>query len=145
MVTTDKKTKSGKKQLILKNSFIYTVLVIWALMTLYPFFWVIINSFKDKNQILSNSLSIPIKTFTFDNYINAFTNEYNIFRAYGNSLFVSIIVVVVVLIIAGFASYAMARYEFKGKKLVYGIIIATMMFPIFSIIFPLQQILIKLK
>ena len=52
---------------------------------------------------------------------------------------------VVVLFVAGFASFAMARYNFKGKKIVFGTLIATMMFPIFSIIRPLQKMLFQMN
>ncbi|VEU79829.1 carbohydrate ABC transporter permease [Haploplasma axanthum] len=126
------------------NIITYIVLSIWALITIYPFIWIVINSFKPSADILRNSFNLPFKNFTFSNYITAATGEYNIIRAYGNSLFISIIVVILVLLIAGLASFALARYNFKGKKIVYGFIIACMMFPIFSIIYPLHEILIKL-
>lgn len=127
------------------NILTYSALAIWSITTLFPFLWVVVNSFKPSQDILRNSLSIPIKNFTFSNYVNAFTGEYNIFQAYFNSLFVSISVVIIVLFVAGIGSFALARYNFKGKKIVYGFIIACMMFPIFSIIFPLSELLVKLK
>lgn len=128
-----------------KKTIIYIVLSLWSLLTLYPFVWVILNSFKPSNDIIRDSLSFPIKNFTFDNYIKAFNSDYNIFQSYFNSIFISTCVVIAVLIIAGFASFALARFNFKGKKIVYGFIIACMMFPIFSIIFPLHRILISLN
>lgn len=127
------------------NILTYSALAIWSITTLFPFLWVVVNSFKPSQDILRNSLSIPIKNFTFSNYVNAFTGEYNIFKAYFNSLFVSISVVIIVLFVAGIGSFALARYNFKGKKIVYGFIIACMMFPIFSIIFPLSELLVRLK
>jgi len=48
------------------------------------------------------------------------------------------------LIVAGFGSFALARFNFKGKKIVYGFIIACMMFPIFSTMFPLNKMLVKM-
>ena len=105
-----------RKQINISNTIIYTLLIIWAIITLYPFLWVVINSFKSSQDILRNSLSIPIKNFTFDNYINAFTGRFNIFKAYFNSFIISGSVVVGVLIIAGVGSFALARYDFPGKK-----------------------------
>lgn len=134
-----------RKQINISNTIIYTLLIIWAIITLYPFLWVVINSFKSSQDILRNSLSIPIKNFTFDNYINAFTGRFNIFKAYFNSFIISGSVVVGVLIIAGVGSFALARYDFPGKKIIYGLIIAAMMFPIFSIIQPLAIMLAKLN
>lgn len=132
-----------KKKISISNIIIYVVLSIWALLTIYPFFWVLINSFKPSQDILRNSLNLPLSNFTFVNYKNAFTGEYNIFQAYLNSLIVSFTVVILVLVIAGVGSFALARYNFKGKKIVYGFIIAAMMFPIFSIIYPLAQFISK--
>src|SRR5690554_2548142 len=127
-----------------RKTIIYIILTIWAFLTLYPLYWVIINSFKPSNEIILNSLRFPFASFTFDNYRKAFNSGFNIFKSYYNSLFISITVVVVVLIVAGFGSFALARFNFKGKKIVYGFIIACMMFPIFSTMFPLNKMLVKM-
>lgn len=134
-----------QKKIKVSKIIIYLVLSLWAITTIYPFIWVLINSFKPKNRILVDSFYIPFKDFTLDNYIKAFTGRYNIFKAYGNSLLISVSVVIAVLIIAGMASFILARYEFKGKKVFYGFIIASMMFPIFSIIYPLYSIISRLN
>lgn len=123
---------------------IYSVLSLWSFFTLYPFFWVLINSFKDKNVILVDSFSLPIKTFSLENYNEALFGKYNILRAYMNSFIISGSVVLIVLFVSAFSSFALARYDFKGKKLVYGLIVACMMFPIFSIIFPLQKLIFNM-
>ena len=124
------------------KSIIYIILTGWMITTLYPFFWVLINSFKDKNIIITNSFSLPIASFTLDNYKEALFGRYEIYRAYFNSLIISGTVVVFVLLISIFAAFAMSRYEFKGKKIIYSILIASMMFPIFSTIFPLFRMLV---
>lgn len=128
---------------IISKSIIHIILIIWALGCLYPFIWVLINSFKNKDEILLNSFSLPFNHFTLDNYKSAIFGKYNIFNAYLNSLIVSGSVVIIVLIISTFSSFAMARYNFKGKKLVYSLLVACMMFPIFSTIFPLLKLLVK--
>lgn len=135
--------KSTKK--ILSKITIYLVLIIWAIGCLYPFIWILLNSFKDKEQILANSFTIPIRHFTLDNYKAALFGRYNILIAYLNSFIISFSVVIIVLIIATFSSYALARYNFKGKKVVYSLVIACMMFPIFSTIFPLFKMLVNFK
>lgn len=143
--TKNRKFNKDKITQYIGKGIIYFILGFWAILTIYPFIWVVLNSFKPSSDIIRNSLSLPINNFTFTNYKNAYNSPYNIFRAYSNSLIVSISVVVVVLFIAGFASFAMARYNFKGKKIVFGTIIATMMFPIFSIIKPLQKMLFEMN
>ena len=119
------------------NTFlIYIVLIFWAVTTIYPIFWVISNSFKDKKMIMSDAFSLPLgKLFTTANYTDAFS-KMNILNAYKNSIIISGCVAAVVILLAGMASFALVRYSFKGSKLLYNIVIAAMMFPVFSTIIP---------
>lgn len=116
--------------------FIYLLLTLWSLTTIYPLIWVLQNSFKDRKHILSNSFSLPFgELFTLDNYEKAI-NKFNILAAYRNSLVISCTVCVAVIIIAGMASYALVRYRFKGSSLLNSLVVAAMMFPVFSTIIP---------
>ncbi len=60
----------------------------------------------------------------------------NIFGAYLNSIVISGIVAAVVIIIAGLASFALVRYTFKLRGLLYSLVVAGMMFPVFATIIP---------
>ncbi|MGX8711943.1 MAG: carbohydrate ABC transporter permease [bacterium] len=120
---------------------IYLVLSFWAVTTIYPFLWVIMNSFKVKGLIRSDSFSVPMgDSFTFDNYKTAFSRV-DIFGAYKNSLIISVAVTVVVVLLAGFAAYGMARYQFRGRNALHSLIIASMMFPVFSTIIPVFRMM----
>lgn len=131
-----KKPKKSYKKISISKIFIYIILSLWAITTIYPFFWVIINSFRVKGEIRSDSFTIPTgASFTFDNYITAF-DSIDLGTAYFNSLFISISVTVAVIFIAGLAAFGMARYNFKGKKFVQSMIVASMMFPVFATIIP---------
>jgi raffinose/stachyose/melibiose transport system permease protein len=134
-----KKIKKIKFSSILIN----TILLIWSIGTIYPFIWVTLNSFKPSNDVITDSFSLPFKNFTLENYKNIINGTYSIFRSFFNSIIISVTVVIVVLIIAGLAAFALARYNFKGKKIVFGFVVACMMFPIFSIIYPLYTLLVK--
>ena len=102
-----KSTYIKKSSFKLSTSLIYLALSIWAVTTIYPIIWVVLNSFKNKKQILSNSFALPIgDLFTLDNYILAF-QKVDIFGAYRNSLIISITVAVVVILLAGLASYVL--------------------------------------
>lgn len=115
----------------------YLVLCLWALTTIYPFVWVILNSFREKGLIRKDSFSIPTADngFTLDNYRKAM-DRFDFKNAYFNSLFVSITVTVVVVILAGLAAYGLVRYRFWGRNFLYSLIMAGMMFPVFSTIIP---------
>ena len=118
----------------------YVVLSLWALTTIYPFIWVILNSFRQKGLIMSDSFSLPLgEAFTWDNYLTAFERA-DFKNAYLNSFVISGTVTVVVVILAGLAAYGMVRYQFKGKGLLYSLIMAGMMFPVFSTIIPVFRL-----
>ena len=115
---------------------VYLILIFWALTTIYPILWVILNSFKDKKRIIANSFALPIgDLFSMDNYKTAF-DRLNIFTAYKNSIIVSCCVALVVILLAGMASYALVRYNLKTKKLLNTLVVAAMMFPVFATIIP---------
>lgn len=128
-----------QKKVSLGQSIILLLLSIWALTTIYPIIWVVLNSFKDRRFILSNSFALPLgEIFTLDNYRLAF-ERVDILSAYKNSLLISTSVAAVVILLAGLAAYVLARYEFRLKKLLYNLVIAGMMFPVFSTIIPVFQ------
>lgn len=115
---------------------VYLILIIWALTTIYPILWVILNSFKDRTKIIANSFALPLgDLFSLENYRTAF-DRLNIFSAYKNSIIVSCCVAVVVILLAGMASYALVRYSFRGKKFLNTMVVAAMMFPVFATIIP---------
>lgn len=115
----------------------YLVLIFWSLTTLYPFVWVILNSFREKGLIRKDSFSIPTinNGFTMGNYSKAM-DRFDFSNAYLNSLIVSIAVTIAVVIIAGLAAYGLVRFKFKLRGVCYSLIMAGMMFPVFSTIIP---------
>ena len=125
------------KKITLAKICTYVVLTVWALTTLYPFVWVILNSFREKGLIRKDSFSIPLpgSGFTLDNYATAM-DRFDFSNAYMNSLLVSVSVTVVVVILAGMAAYGLVRYRFRLRGLCYSVIMAGMMFPVFSTIIP---------
>ncbi|MEN8076142.1 carbohydrate ABC transporter permease [Clostridioides difficile] len=131
----------SKKKFKISKYIIYAILIIWAFTTIFPFIWVIINSFKPSAELLTSSFSLP-KEFTLDNYKNAFDNL-NILRAYGMSFLISGSVTVGVIILSSMMAFALTRYNFKGKWILDAILVASLMFPVFSTIIPVYQMMIK--
>lgn len=132
---------SRGKKISLGSVVIYIVLGFWALTTIYPIFWVIINSFKAKGEILSNSFALPTGAmFTLANYRTAF-ERLSIFSAYRNSMIISTSVATIVIVLAGMASFGLVRYEFKLRKPLNSLVVAGMMFPVFSTIIPVYRML----
>ncbi len=135
-------SKNGKrKKPSIGKMIAYVFLSLWAVTTLYPLVWVVINAFKDRRLILTDSFSIPVGAqATLDNFRLAF-NKLNILGAYKNSLVISCTVMFVVMLLAGVAAFALVRYHFKGKQFLNSLVIAGMMFPAFSTIIPVFRMM----
>ena len=113
------------------------VIVLWCLL---PFYWMVVTSFRDVGYTFDNT---PWFThFTWDNYATALSTQLgnNLPGALLNSLFIGICVTVISLIVGIFASYALARLDFKFKGVVLGVILAASMFPGVALITPLFQL-----
>ncbi len=124
---------------------VYLALIMWALTTIFPLAWSILNSFKDKKAIYNNSFSLPFgELFSLDNYNSIFEN-YNIFSAYRNSFIISGTVAVVVILFSGMAAYILSRYKFPGKAILMALLYAGMMFPIYSTIIPVLRMMTSWK
>lgn len=131
---TSKRQRAG-------HALIYLALSAWALTTIYPFVWVILNSFKEKKYIRSDTFALPLGgMFTLENYRTAF-ERVDIPGAYRTSLLISILVTAAVVLMAGFAAYGMARYQFRGRGVLHALVVASMMFPVFSTIIPVFRLL----
>ncbi|MHB8130342.1 MAG: carbohydrate ABC transporter permease [Mobilitalea sp.] len=128
-----------KKNFKISTLFIYITLSLWAITTIFPFAWIIMNSFKPSREVVNTSFALPIN-FTLQNYTNAFDNL-NILIAYKNSLVISGSVTIGVMILATMMAFAMTRYKFKAKELILSLIMASLMFPVFSTIIPVFKMM----
>lgn len=120
---------------------VYVILIMWAVLTIFPFVWVVVNSFKPSAEVLRSSFSLP-QEFTFMNYENAF-GKLNVLNAYKNSFFISGCVTVGVMVLSALMSFAMTRYQFKGKEIIRSFIVASLMFPAFATIIPVYKMIIQ--
>ena len=106
----------------------YLFLGAMALVVLFPFYWMIISSLKTLDEY---RLSVPTfwpKVVMFSNYANAFTTA-NLGRLFLNTMYVGIVSTILSLVITVLTAFAFARLEFKGKDMLFGALLATMMIP----------------
>ena len=92
----------------------YLCALLCVLIIIFPIYWMIIGSFKTQAEAYSFPPKLFPETLTLDNYINAF-QEYNVVVYLKNSLIVTAFVVVLSVIIAALAAYAMSFFRFKLK------------------------------
>ena len=108
---------------------VYVLLAIWALVVLFPFYWMIISSFKSYGAY--NSEYIPqfiVKHPTFENYVNAFT-AVPLMKYFLNTLIFTIGTTALMLVVIVPAAFAFARMTFRGKNIVFTLFLALMMIP----------------
>ena len=121
--------KSAKRRRRAFNVFIYVMLALWAVMVLFPFYWMILTSFKSYSSY--NSEYVP-KFFTLSptiqNYIDAFT-AVPLAKYFLNTLIFTVITTAIMLVVTILAAYAFARMNFPGKNLVFSLFLALMMIP----------------
>lgn len=137
-----KKTEKKKGTFKIAYAFIYLVLIIWAVTTIFPFVWVINNSFKESSEVVNSSFSAP-KEFTLENYTNAFERQ-NVLMSYKNSIIISGSVTIACMILSTMMAFAMTRYQFKGKRIIDAMIAGSLMFPVFATIIPVFKMMSRL-
>ncbi len=108
---------------------VYAILIIYALITLYPFVWGLSASFKPYNEIVGGGLSLLSENFSLDNYSYIFGMGSDFTKWFGNSLFIAVVGTALNLLFNSMAGYALARLSFPGKKQMFYIILAVMMVP----------------
>lgn len=121
--------RSAKARKKAADIVVHTLLSIWGIIVLFPFYWMLLTSVKDYGSY--NAEYIP-KFFTlsptFQNYIEAFT-AVPLAKYFFNTLIFTVITTALMLIIIIPAAFAFARLEFKGKNIVFTAFLSLMMIP----------------
>ena len=135
------KVRKHRKKISIGMIVVYIILTIWAVITIFPFVWVVVNSFKPSAEVLRSSFSLP-QEFTLMNYENAFS-RLNVLNAYKNSFLISGCVTIGVMVLSALMSFGMTRYRFRGKELIRSLIVASLMFPAFATVIPVYKMIIQ--
>ena len=120
---------SEKTRIRVKYTIIYILLAIWALAVLFPFYWMILSSFKsygDYNSEMTPSL-ITLSP-TLENYMIAFTTV-PLLDYFLNTFIFTVLTTAITLLVSIPAAFAFARLDFKGKNIVFVLLLALMMIP----------------
>lgn len=107
---------------------------------LTPFVLVIINSLKQKRDIIKNPFSLnPEMGMSLENYAKAFT-KMNYVKVFGNSLLITGMSTLIVIILSSMCAYYIVRAKNKVANLIYALMIASMIIPFQSLMIPLVSI-----
>ena len=113
----------------LRTAATYILLSVWALAVLFPFYWMILTSFKSYSSY--NAEYIPkfyASSPTWQNYVDAFTTV-NLGRYFLNTLIFTVATTALMLVVITLAAFAFARLNFRGKSLAFTLLLALMMIP----------------
>lgn len=129
----------------IKNFLSHIILISLSILALFPFLWLISTSLKGGGE---NIFAYPPKfiptDFTFENYTGVW-GKVDFIRYFVNSAIVAGFTVILNLIFSSLAAYPLARMEFKGKKIAFFAILATIMIPFQAIMLPVYLIILKLN
>ena len=121
----------------------YVICVVLAVIFAGPFVWMVSSSLKPPNEIFSNPPILISPNFSLDNYFEVF-RQAPFERYMFNSFFVATTVTVVALLLHSMAGYALARLEFPGKRVLFILIISTLMIPFYTFLIPLALLVREL-
>ncbi len=125
----EKIERGARRSERVRNTIIYVLLGIWALVVLFPFYWMILSSVKSYSAY--NAEYIPqlfTLSPTLQNYADAFT-AVPLAKYFLNTLIFTVITTAVMMIVTVLAAFAFARLDFPGKNIAFVIFLSLMMIP----------------
>jgi len=139
-----KEKNTAKSSLSGSKLFIYATLIGLSIFTIFPFFWAILTSFKTEQQALVSPPIWWLDEWHIENYNQALT-IFPFGRFYLNTIIFSVVSTVGRLFTSLLAGYVLAKFNFRAKKLIFILIISTMMIPYWINIVPIYFMLSKIK
>ena len=106
----------------------YLFLAIMAVIVIFPFYWMIISSLKTMDEYRENVPTLWPRNIVWENFVTAF-DKANLKDLFLHTLYVGVVSTVLSLVVTVLSAFAFARLQFKGKNLVFGLLMATMMVP----------------
>ncbi|MGB3328705.1 MAG: carbohydrate ABC transporter permease [Thermomicrobiales bacterium] len=122
------RTLSQKRRDQLGRGLLHAIVIVLCFLTIFPFFWMLSTSFKIPTEIFTKDIQIFPHTPTLDNYPNAF-RSFPVARWLWNSFGIAVLTTLGKLAISIPAAFAFSRLKFRGDKLLFAMVLATMIVP----------------
>jgi multiple sugar transport system permease protein len=123
---------------------LHLILVVGSVVMFVPFLWMLFSALKPLDEIFAQPPRLLPKVWQPGNFATAWHGA-DFARAYFNSVYIAALVTVLTLLTCSMAAYAFARIRFPGRRLIFGIFLATMMVPFQLTVIPLYIILGQLR
>ena len=119
------------------------ILFIFSLFTVFPFIWMLLSALKTKQEIMDVSAFFP-ETFQWHNFYHVIF-ESPLLKYVGNSLFISVVTIAIQLVTGAMITYALVFMKFKGRKILFMVVMGTYMLPTAATYIPSYIILSKMN
>lgn len=129
----DKMIRNGKRLCT------HGLLALLGLIWIYPFLWMVSASFKSQSEFFGNRLGLLPQAPTLENVLRIWEKA-NFSTYFINTVIVTVLAVVIVLIMTMMAGYAMGRYHFFGRKAIMAIFLSSIAIPLVSTIIPTYEV-----
>ncbi|MFQ6483720.1 carbohydrate ABC transporter permease [Brachybacterium epidermidis] len=110
-----------------------------ALLVLIPLVWTVLGSFKNQSELAQRPPTLIPRSWHPENYSTALTG-FDVLRYLTNSVIVVVVATLLTLAINSMAAYALSRYNFRGKNVLFLVTLATIMIPLQVILIPVYQV-----
>lgn len=131
----------GKKTV--KETIVYVILGFWALINLFPVYWMFTFSLKSNAEIFGENVAGLPREWLWSNYAKAMKVG-NIFRYFLNSTLIAVVTIAIVMIVALMATFALTRFIWKGRKMMNSFLMLGLTIPIHASIVPIYVTLSNL-
>lgn len=124
------------------------ILSLFSVIALAPFYFMFVSSFKPGEELLRNGINVNIQPqiMSIKNYVLLFTDENSLYlHWYKNSIIITVLHTVLALFLTSMVGYGLAVYNFKGRNLIFTVVLVVMMIPIEILILPLYKLMVSLK
>ena len=128
-VDFDKIERSARVRSKISGGIVYVLLIVWAVIVLFPFYWMLLTSVKSYSAYSSEYIpAFFTLSPTLQNYVDAFT-AVPLAKYFLNTIIFTVITTALMLVVTVLAAYAFARLNFRGKNLAFTIFLSLMMIP----------------
>ncbi len=122
---------------------IYVLLIFGSLLMFVPVLWIALSSFKNLSEIYMSPPTFFPKLWIFSNYTEAIA-QFPFLRYLWNSVYVTVSATVITLLINSMAAFALSKYKFPGRDVIFVLMLATLMIPVRVIMLPVYMMIAKL-
>lgn len=132
MITEKNRKKKGGKSIPLNIG-----VIVLCLLYLFPIYIILVNSFKDRQELYDNILALPSK-LSFEFYGKAM-EKMNFLRAFANSLIVTLVSILFIVVLASMTAWMLVRVNNLLSKILFSVFVSTMLIPFQTLMMPLMQ------